>query len=325
MCDGAYLQETRLRLRIGTQLALLYRGVSNAEIAKLTNGDVSEATVSRDRARIEAGEAPSVKSAAAYARLIGRSQGYDLETDEDIDAFVDRVLKARRDFYARVATIQYGTGASHPWPRILDRIIRRIQEENWSSVVDLVETALDQIDADGATAAELRPIKPYLDYYLGFALRREGAVGDALAAFERAYEATRKSNVETALARDAAIEIAFCLIDAARSDAERRIVSLVRFACERSDPTVATVVNVAVLGVRLGGDWVGYFFNEARALALEGAQRVTDPIDLEETARRLVEDEELSVLRSGDMFKDAIAEFEALARKGQAVAPRDER
>lgn len=238
-------------LRVARQFFELHDGRSPRELSELLGGQISEATVRRDREecrKASGASAPSVRSARTYAAALGFPDGMDLDAPGMLRRFVDTAIALRRQFHARFPLLTYRTGSLIRLPRNFDRILRRIEEKNWTSVIDLIEPVLEE----EPVPEDCRGAEPYLAFYLGLAFKREGDEAQGLRWFRRAFALVSGSNVETDLRRDAALEVAAGLVRLGRdfddpAELRRAFEDALLFGA--GDPV--TLSNLLVLVTRL--------------------------------------------------------------------------
>jgi len=294
------------RRRIATIFFTIFDRLSLEEMRALMGNRLAKSTINRDRKGLRERDAPSQKSAEAYAAALGYGDTLDPETPDFMRQVVDQAIAARRRFFNEQPLVRSFTSAHHPYPkRAMARLFRAIEERRWESVIDIIETLREGDDTGRFTS-----VSPYLDFYLGLAARNLGDTADALIHFRAAYEAVREgTNEERDFLAHAAINYALALQDSSGAPPEpRELDNLLRIAVAcMPDAYPDLLVNVLVAATRMPEDYLGVSA-ERIAAKLSSIKNVEE---MKRIRAIFLAQKELKELHEDDMFLHVIAALDA--------------
>ena len=312
MGDDKWNEQTR-RMVAG-QFFTLFGKLSLGQMEDRVGRRVSKQTLARDREKIALHQPPSQSSAEAYAAALGRPQGFDAADAGEMSEFVDAVIAARRDYYGAMQIRRHTTSATHRPPRMWPRLEQRIEDRDWTSVIDIVETFLDSDEASkhGDSLA-------YLQFYLGMAFANLGDNASSCRHYRESWHLIRHTNHDMDMKAHTALEYALALQTRSVGEPDREIVAQLLNAAIENFPKdyPAALVNILIAASRMSEAYFGHYSGRIKAILLD---RSLD-LDWSDLRSTLMEQEELRDYQNSDMLKEIVGAIEGReARRKQEDA-----
>lgn len=308
--DGATWSDEK-RLTMARIFFDIFRGRSAAEISSLTGKAGirrSEPTVRRDKEECMRSEnplPPSMASCRAYMAVLRRPDGIDIDAPGAFSELFDLADQVSREHQAQFGVHIYRTEKMTDLPEYWGKLEARIGEEEWLSVIDIIEIKLDARKPDRAT----EQVRHYLLYYLGIAYNYLGKAAESLRRFEQALEAAKAYPEATDLQVDVLL---MCGLKAADCGQVDKAEAYLREAMTVIDYKPTSVVNALVLASKLRDKVFGLVVG----MIAETLRRTNQPLDWAAIRRLILEDSELSPRKNDAIFLEVISALDERIRKG---------
>lgn len=291
----------------------IFRGRSAAEISALTAKaglKRSDSTVRRDREeclRIEGGHPPSMESCRAYMAVLGRPDGFDISAPGTFSELLGRAEEVSREHQAQFGFETYVTEPIDELPDYWQTLTARIEQEEWLSVIDIIELDLKAKAPDPASER----VRHYIYYFLGMAHNYRGSATESLRRFEQALEAAKAHPDAVDLTVDAHFMCGLKAADCGQVDkAERYLLAGMKVM----DSKPLTVVNALVLGSKLRDKVFGMVVGKIA----EMIRTTNRSLDWPDIRKRVLEDPELTHRTGDGIFLDVIDALDERIRRGES-------
>jgi len=288
-----------VRRAVAGQFFTLFGKLSLGQMEERVGRRLSKQTLSRDREKIARHEAPSQSAAEAYAAAVGRPRGFDIADAEEMDAFVDAVIAARRDYFGAMQIRRHTSSATHRPPRMWPRLEQRIEDRDWTSVIDIIETFIDSGGAE-----KHHESLPYLQFYLGMAYANLGDSEASCRHFKESWQLIRHTNHDMAMKAHAALEYALALQTRPAREADKKVISMLLGTAIGNFPHdhPPALVNILIAASRMSEGYFGHFSGRMKEVILDPDLEM-DWVSLLST---FMEQEELKDYHINDMFIEVI-------------------